>query len=269
LAELEVRGRNVLLTGATGGLGRAIATAFASEGAELILSARDAGALEALKDELPGDNHTTITADLAEPGGASRLAHESGNPDVLVANAGLPATGQLGDLSPTEVSRALRVNLESPIIMARELVGLMKERGAGNLVFISSLGGKTPSAYTAVYNATKFGLRGFALALRADLAGSGVGVSVVSPGFVREAGMLADSGAGPPPGMGTATPRQVAAAVLRAIKRNRVEVAVAPRRQRFLAHLSLALPRMGLRATARGPGRRAVKAMAEGQRDKR
>ena len=69
-----------------------------------------------------------------------------------------------------------------------------------------------PAPRSSVYNATKFGLRGFALGLRTDLGPRGVGVSIVSPGFVREAGMFAESGA-PPPGLGTASPEQVAAAV--------------------------------------------------------
>jgi short-subunit dehydrogenase len=79
-----------------------------------------------------------------------------------------------------------------------------------------------------VYAATKFGLRGFGLALREDLAGKGVGVSVVLPGFIREAGMFAESGAKLPPYVGTKTPEDVARAVLKAIESNRAELDVAP-----------------------------------------
>ena len=104
----------------------------------------------------------------------------------------------------------------------------MRERGDGHLVFVSSLSGKAPSPRSSVYASTKFGLRGFALCLRADLAGTGVGVSLVSPGFIRDAGMFADSGAKPPPGIGTSTPEEVAAGVVKAIERNKVEIAVAP-----------------------------------------
>ena len=89
----------------------------------------------------------------------------------------------------------------------------------GHLVFVSSLSGKARKPRCSIYNATKFGLRGFALGLRTDLAPQGIGVSLVSPGFMRDAGMFADSGAKPPPGLGTATPDQVAAAVVRAIRR--------------------------------------------------
>ena len=89
------------------------------------------------------------------------------------------------------------------MLLARALFPAMVERGAGALVFVASLSGKAASPRTAIYNATKFGLRGFAFGLRTDLAPRGVGVSVVSPGFVRDAGMFADSGAKTPPGIGT------------------------------------------------------------------
>ena len=114
------------------------------------------------------------------------------------------------------------------MLMARALYPAMVERGSGHLVFIASLAGKAASPRTSIYNATKFGLRGFALGLRADLAPKGVGVSLVSPGFIRDAGMFADAGAKPPPGLGTGTPEQVGAAVVKAIERDKVEVTVGP-----------------------------------------
>ena len=94
----------------------------------------------------------------------------------------------------------------------------MLERGSGHMVFISSLSGKSATPLSSIYNATKFGLRGFALGLRADLDPLGIGVSLVSPGTIREAGMYADSGAKPIPGLGTGSPEQVAAAVVKAIE---------------------------------------------------
>jgi short-subunit dehydrogenase len=261
---MELSGRTALLTGATGGLGRAIARALAGRGAELVLSGRSAEALEALAAELPGGEHRVLPADLAEPGAAEKLAVEADEIDVLVANAGLPGAGWLTDFSPEQVSRALRVNLEAPMLMARALFPAMVERGSGHLVFVSSLSGKVASPRSSIYNATKFGLRGFALGLRADLAPKGVGVSLVSPGFVRDAGMFADAGAKPPPGMGTARPEQVGAATVRAIERNKVEVAVAPLAQRALSHLGLASPGIAVRAQSGSAGQKAAKAVADG-----
>jgi short-subunit dehydrogenase len=261
---VELAGKRALLTGATGGLGRAIAGALADRGTTLGLSARKEDALRELAESLPGE-HRIAPADLAEEGAAVLLAEDVGEVDCLVANAGLPGTGTIDSYSPEELTRALRVNLEAPMMLARELAPGMSERGEGHLVFVASLAGKSPSPRTAIYCGTKFGLRGFALSLRADLARSGVGVSLVVPGFIREAGMFADSGARPPPGLGTATPEQVAAAVVRAIERDKMEVAVAPLRQRALAHLGLASPRVALRAVTGRTARQAANRVAEGQ----
>lgn len=261
---MDLSGRRTLLTGATGGLGRAIAEALARRGARLILSARSPEALAALAAELPGEGHETVSADLAEPGAAERLAEQAGAVDVLVANAGLPGTGLLTDFSAEEVSRALRVNLEAPMLMARALYPPMLERGSGHLVFVSSLNGKVASPLTSVYSATKFGLRGFALGLRADLDPRGVGVSLVSPGFIREAGMFAESGAKPPPGMGTASPQQVGAAVVRVIERNKVEAVVAPAPLRLASHIALASPTIAVRAQSGATGQKAAQAIADG-----
>jgi short-subunit dehydrogenase len=265
---VELDGKTVLLTGATGGIGRAIAEALAGRGARLVLSARSADALNELAGSLQGE-HGVAPADLGEDGAAERLAAEAGDVDCLVANAGLPGTGKLESFSTDELQRALRVNLESPMLLARALEPGMRQRGDGHLVFVSSLSGKAPSPRSAIYAATKFGLRGFALCLRADLAGTGVGVSLVAPGFIRDAGMFADSGAKPPPGMGTSTPEEVAAGVVKAIERNKVEVAVAPLQVRALAHIGLASPRIAMRAVSGGTASKTADRVAEGQGDKR
>jgi len=266
---MELSGRTALLTGATGGLGRAISQALTQRGATMLLSGRKAEALEALAAELPGDGHRVLPADLAEPGAAERLAAEAGPVDVLIANAGLPATGRLPDFSSEELNGALRVNLEAPMHLARALEPGMLERGAGHMVFISSLSGKSATPLSSVYNATKFGLRGFALGLRADLDPLGIGVSLVSPGTIREAGMYADSGADPIPGLGTGSPKQVADAVVGAIEKNRVEVTVAPIQQRVLAHFALASPGIAVKIASGDAGQKAAANVAAGQADKR
>jgi short-subunit dehydrogenase len=261
---MDLSGRKALLTGATGGLGRAIAASLAERGAVLTLSARNREALEAMAAELPGSGHGVLPVDLAEPQAAERLAAEAAGTEVLVANAGLPAAGKLDDFSSEQVERALRVNLEAPMLLARALYPAMVERGSGHLVFVASLSGKAASPRSSIYNATKFGLRGFALGLRSDLASKGVGVSLVSPGFIRDAGMFAASGAKPPPGMGTASPEQVGAGVVKAIEKDRVELAVAPLPQRFGAHLALISPTLGVKAQSGAAGQKAAQAISEG-----
>jgi len=261
---MNLSGRKTLLTGATGGLGRAIAAPLAERGAQLMLSARNREALEAMAAELPGSGHSVLPADLAEPEAAERLAAEAAGTEILIANAGLPGAGKLDDFTPEQVKRALRVNLEAPMLLARALYPAMLEAGAGHLVFVASLAGKAASPRSSIYNATKFGLRGFALGLRADLAPRGVGVSLVSPGFIRDAGMFADAGAKPPPGMGTARPEQVGAATVKAIERNKVEVTIAPLTQRAGAHLAMVSPSLSVKAQSGSAGQKAAEEIATG-----
>lgn len=268
---MELEGKSVLLSGATGGLGQAIAGQLADAGARLVLSSRRGKELDELARSLPGGarRHKVIVADLAEDGAAAKLVRDAGDVDALVANAALPGTGRLDSFSREEVERALRVNLEAPILMARELEPKLTKKGEGHIVLISSLAGKVGSPRSSIYNATKFGLRGFAFGLREDLGPSGVGVSIVSPGFVREAGMFHDAGSAPPPGIGTTTPRKVAKAVLKAIRRNRIEITVAPRRQRFISELGYRHPGIASRVQRSGGAEAIADELAAGQADKR
>lgn len=226
----DLRGKTVLLTGASAGLGPHIARRLHRAGAAFVLSARNEESLQRLAKEL-GESKV-IVADLSRVGEAERLAKEAGIVDVLVSNAGIPASGRLATFTVEELDRAIAVNLRAGIVLANALAPAMVERKAGHIVFMSSVAGKVPGAGVSVYCATKFGLRGFALALREELWGTGVGVSVVCPSFVTEAGMLAETGiklsAAARAVGGEVSPTQVADAVWRAIARNRGEIDVAP-----------------------------------------
>ena len=265
---MEISGQSVVLTGASGGLGRAIARALHRRGASLVLSGRRVQALEALRAEL-GDRAEVFPADLARADEVTALAGRAVEAGVLVANAGLPASGRLTDLSPEDVDRALAVNLRAPIHLAQAVVPAMVERGEGHLVFISSMAGKVASGRSAVYSATKFGLRGFAFSLREDLLGTGVGVTTVFPGFVRGAGMWADAGVGLPKGVGTSTPDEVAAAVVRGIESGPAEIDVAPPIVRVGGLLAAVSPTVLANVTRRFGGDRVGRELSEAQRDKR
>ncbi|UGT93745.1 SDR family NAD(P)-dependent oxidoreductase [Mycobacterium ostraviense] len=265
---MELTGKTVLLTGATGGLGRAIAAALADRGARLILSSRKPAELDKLAASLSGLDHRTIVSDLSDSGAAVALLAEAGEIDVLVANAALPASGKLESFTAEQVNRALRVNLEVPVQLTRELIPVFTNRRSGHFVFLSSISGKAATPRASLYAATKFGIRGFALCLRDDLRPAGVGVSVVSPGAIGGAGMFADSGAAMPPLIGTGTPEQVGVAVVTAIERNRAEVTVAPLRQRALARFAANAPEMSSRL-AGGIVAKAADEIAAGQTDKR
>ena len=263
---MKLDGARVLLTGATGGLGQAIARALAERGAVLILTGRRGDVLEPLAKETGG---RVIVSDLSVPDAPERLLSEAGEVDVLVANAGIPGSGRLNSFSVEEIDRALTVNLRAPMLLAHGLTESMVARGSGHLLFMSSLSGRAASPGTSVYAATKFGLRGFALALREDLAPKGVGVSVVLPGFISEAGMFAESGAKLPPLIGTKRPEDVARAVVKAIEHNRAELEVAPIALRAGATLAALAPgpigalqrRLGASDTS--------EQLARGQTDKR
>jgi short-subunit dehydrogenase len=255
-----------LVTGASGGIGQAIARALAARGAEVVLSGRRADVLEPLAQELRG---RALAIDLAERDAVGRLVEQAGEVDLLIANAALPGTGMLDDFSVTEVDRALDVNLRAPIVLAKLIGAQMARRGHGHIVFISSLSGKAASPRGSLYSATKFGLRGFALALRQDLRPAGVGVSTIFPGFIRDAGMWVNAGARLPKGVGTRSPQDVAAGVVRAIERNRAEVDVAPLALRIGAAFAGLAPELSARVSRLLGDERIAEQLAEGHRGNR
>jgi short-subunit dehydrogenase len=221
---MELRGRSVLLTGATGGLGQAIARRLRAEGCELTLTGRRQDVLDAIAAEVQG---TAVVADLTSD--LQRVVDGCGDIDVLVANAGVPGTGELTEYTLEQLDRVIDVNLRAPLALARLCGERMLARGSGHVVFISSLSGKNATSLSSLYNATKFGIRGFSLALRQDWGPRGVGVSCVNPGPIADAGMFheATSGTALPAGFRPKAPEDVAAAVVKAIRHDRAEVDVA------------------------------------------
>ncbi|HXN37845.1 MAG TPA: SDR family NAD(P)-dependent oxidoreductase [Solirubrobacteraceae bacterium] len=263
---MRIAGATVLLTGATGGIGHAIARAVAARGGQLILTGRRVETLDALAAELGA---RALAVDLSDRVQVDRLIDDAGAVDLLIANAALPASGGIETFTVEELDRALEVNLRAPIVLARALLPAMLARRNGHLLFMSSLSGKSATTGSAVYSATKFGLRGFAAGLRADLHASGVGVSTVFPGFIRDAGMFANSGVRLPPGVGTRSPDDVAHAVIEAIERNRAEVDVAPLSLRAGAAVAGLAPELAMSVARRLGSDAIAREFAAAQRDKR
>ena len=265
---MQLAGARALVTGATGGIGGAIARALHARGAHVVITGRREELLEELRASL-GERAELVAGDLADREGAARLAAGAGDVDVLVANAALPASGRLEDFDPDEIDRALDVNLRAPIQLTRALLPGMLQRGRGHVVLVSSLSGKVASPRSGVYSATKFGLRGFAAGLREDVEPRGIGVTVVFPGFVSEAGFFADSGVKLPRWVGTRTPGQVAAAVVQGVERGRAELDVAPLGLRVGTRLAELAPVTAARIQRRLGSERIADALADAQRDMR
>jgi short-subunit dehydrogenase len=263
---MELRDSSVLLTGATGGIGHAIARRLHGAGASLLLTGRRADVLEPLAAEIGG---RATAVDLAERDQVDRLLEEARDVDVLVANAALPASGDALQFSVEQIDRALEVNLRAPVILSRVLGERMVERGRGHIVLISSLAGKSSQPASSIYSATKFGLRGFGQGLRGDLGPRGVGVSVVFPGFIRDAGMFHESGAKLPKGVGTCTPDEVAAAVVRAIEQDKGEIDVAPLGLRAGTTFAQIAPEISAKVAKRLGGDKVTEQLVAGQADKR
>ncbi len=222
---VPINNSSVLLTGATGGIGRAIARDLHRRGATLTITGRRVEMLDQIQAEL-GDRVEILAVDLSDRSQVESICERT-EFDVLVASAALPASGRYQSFTPDQIDRALAVNLRAPMQMTRALAPAMVERGRGQVVLISSLSGKVSSPSSSIYSATKFGLRGFGFGVNEDLYGTGVGVTTVFPGFIRDSGMFHDSGFKLPKGVPTRSPENVADAVAAGIERGKAEIDVA------------------------------------------
>ncbi|MFE2103337.1 MULTISPECIES: SDR family oxidoreductase [unclassified Streptomyces] len=263
---MHIAGATVLLTGVTGGIGGAIAAEMSARGADLILTGRRREALEPLADRYGA---RTILADLGDPDDLVRLADEAAGTDILIANAALPSSGDVLDYTPEQIDRALAVNLRAPAMLARLLAPAMVTAGRGHICFVGSLSGMAATKSSSMYTATKFGLRGFSLAFRQDLHGTGVGVSIVQPGFVRELGMFANTGSATPGGVRTVAPEQVVKGVTRAIERDVAEVNVAPLELKFLTKIASQFPGFAERVQRLAGAEQTVETIVASQKSSR
>lgn len=263
----NIKDSKILLTGASGGIGHAIAHSLHERGAVLTLTGRRVEALDQLQAEL-GERVEVLPADLSDAADVVRLA-EHDRFDVLVANAGLPASGPWNSFTPEEIDRALDVNLRSPIQLARALAPAMVDQGFGQIIMVSSIAGKVASPGSSIYSATKFGLRAFGFSMNLDLRGTGVGVTTVCPGFISDAGMHHDGGMQLPKGVGVRTPEQVADAVATGILKGKAEIDVAPLLLRAGSWMFGVAPSLTAAIQRKLGGDRVVADIAQGQRSKR
>lgn len=250
-----LNGRTALVTGASRGLGRYMARALASEGMSLALAARSEEGLRTTAGELGelGTRAVVVATDLSDRREVERLARrateELAGVDVLVNNAGIMETSSFHGRDPAAIAAAVEVNLLAPMLLARHLLPGMVQRGRGHVVNVASLAGKAGPPYEAVYGGTKAGLIGFTQSLRREYHGTGVGASVICPGYVAGAGMYADAveetGVEASRMVGATTPEAVAEAVVRSVLEDAPELIVNPMPVRPLLALTEVSPRLG------------------------
>jgi NADP-dependent 3-hydroxy acid dehydrogenase YdfG len=182
VSRLVLSGRKAVVTGASRGIGRAVATTFAAAGAHLTLLARDQRPLEQIADELGA---RAIACDVGNGSDIERALLAMGTPpDILVNNAGLFQPASVEETSPSDFEAALNVNLAAPFRLVSALLPGMRAHGRGDIVSIGSVADHTTFFGNAAYGASKHGLRAFHDVLRAELRHSGIRVTLVSPGPV-------------------------------------------------------------------------------------
>jgi len=191
MARREINGARVIVTGASSGIGRAMAVELARQGALLVVTARREDRLAELAESIraAGGRIETISGDITDEGLRRELVDRAvsafGGLDILVNNAGVGAMGRFEDAAPARVRRLMEVNFFAPVELTRLALPHLRRGRRPMIVNISSIVGLRGIPFSSEYSATKFALQGFSEALRSELARSGIDVLVVSPGTTR------------------------------------------------------------------------------------
>lgn len=257
---MQLKSKRILLTGATGGVGKHLALMLARKGANLALVGRDATKLEALAKEitLKGTTAETIVADFDEATAPEHVALQAkqklGGIDILINNAAILDFIQLEDQSPARIAQMIQTNVTAPIQLARALLPDFKASNQGHYVMIGSILGSIGFPHYATYCATKFAIHGFSQALRRELVDTNIGVSYIAPRGVNTSmndaatlAMLVKTGGN------IDEPEKVAAIIISALENEKQEVFIG-QPESFFAWLNGVLPKavnIGLKKQAR------------------
>jgi short-subunit dehydrogenase len=187
----DIAGLRILITGASQGIGRALALEAARQGARVLAAARSADLLAELEREASAAGHPlfTVLADVTDAAGRQKMVDEAqrhlGGLDVLVNNAGIGATGHFADASPDRLRKIFEVNFFGLTETTRVCLPLLKQGNRPAILNISSIAGRRGIPARSEYSASKFAVQGFSEALRAELAKDGIDVLLVNPGLTQ------------------------------------------------------------------------------------
>jgi hypothetical protein len=244
------KGKTVIITGASAGVGAACARAFANQKANLVLVARGQQGLDRIAEELSAQCPLiTIAMDVADIQKCfdllARAKAEFGRVDILINNAGMHSRGDLENVDPLDISAMVDINIRAPFVLSCAAIPLLRESEAGAIVMVGSLAGMAPLQGAATYSGTKAGLRAFAYALSDELRETGIHVGVVSPGpidtgfIMEEIDNVEDIVFSQP----MSTAEGVADAVLSIASGERVEITI-PASSGKLVNLSYLFPKL-------------------------
>jgi len=229
---MRIEGASALVTGASSGIGAALADALARAGATVALVARRADALATVAARLPAGRAEGFPCDVRDEAGVARtvaaVERRFGPIDLLVNNAGIGRYLPFLETAPEESAAILETNLHGALALTRAVLPGMLARGRGHVVNVASIAGRIGSRNHTIYCASKFALAGFSESLAQELEGTGVGVTLVNPGIIATGFFDHASFESFPSGARARAiaPARVADAIVRAVERELAEVTV-------------------------------------------
>jgi short-subunit dehydrogenase len=255
----RIAGSRIVITGASQGIGRALAVAASERGAKVLAAARSQELLRELGEQIRARGGTveTVAADVTSREDRQHMVeaaqHHFGGLDILINNAGIGATGHFAEVSPDRLRKIMEVNFFALTETTRAFLPLLKLGQRPAIVNISSIAGKRAIPARSEYSASKFAVQGFSEALRAELAKDGVDVLVICPGLTQtnfSQNMLEQKARMPMDHLRGMTSDQVAAATLRAIERGKNELCLTFK-GKLIVWVSRFFPRLADRIAAR------------------